>query len=103
MSFTGMPRLPGVNKLRIAAVIVTVIIIIVILVEAVVTVQAGYRGVVLYLRRRAAFYYSLRRTSSTNGGAYAEIPSRSFGCVEGFAGSPNGDSIELSNRSSTSQ
>jgi prohibitin 2 len=49
MSFTGMPRLPGVNKLRIAAVIVTVIIIIVILVEAVVTVQAGYRGVVLYL------------------------------------------------------
>jgi regulator of protease activity HflC (stomatin/prohibitin superfamily) len=47
MSFTGMPRLPGVNKLRIAAVIVTVIIIIVILVEAVVTVQAGYRGVVL--------------------------------------------------------
>jgi prohibitin 2 len=44
-----MPRLPGVNKLRIVAVVVTVIIIIVIMVESVVTVQAGYRGVVLYL------------------------------------------------------
>jgi prohibitin 2 len=44
-----MPRLPGVNKLRIIAVVVTVIIIIVIMVESVVTVQAGYRGVVLYL------------------------------------------------------
>jgi prohibitin 2 len=44
-----MPRLPGVNKLRIAAVVITVIIIIVVLVDSVVTVQAGYRGVVLYL------------------------------------------------------
>ncbi len=41
--------MPGVNKLRIVAVVVTVIIIIIILVESVVTVQAGYRGVVLYL------------------------------------------------------
>jgi prohibitin 2 len=44
-----MPRLPGVNKLRVALVVITVIIIIVVMVESVVTVQAGYRGVVLYL------------------------------------------------------
>jgi prohibitin 2 len=44
-----MPRLPGVNKLRVAIVVITVIIIIVVMVESVVTVQAGYRGVVLYL------------------------------------------------------
>jgi prohibitin 2 len=44
-----MPRLPGVNKLRVAVVVIIVIIIIVIMIESVVTVQAGYRGVVLYL------------------------------------------------------
>jgi regulator of protease activity HflC (stomatin/prohibitin superfamily) len=44
-----MPGLPGVNKIRLAAVVITVIIIIFIMVESVVTVQAGYRGVVLYL------------------------------------------------------
>ncbi len=44
-----MPRLPGVNKLRVAVVVIIVIIIIVVMVESVVTVQAGYRGVVLYL------------------------------------------------------
>ena len=49
MSYTRMPRLPGVNKLRIAAVVVTVIVIIVFTIESVVRVQAGYRGVVLYL------------------------------------------------------
>lgn len=49
MSYSRMPRIPGFNKLRIAAVVITVIIIIVVLVESVVTVQAGYRGVVLYL------------------------------------------------------
>jgi regulator of protease activity HflC (stomatin/prohibitin superfamily) len=49
MSYSRIPRMPGVNKLRIVAVVVTVIIIIIILVESVVTVQAGYRGVVLYL------------------------------------------------------
>ena len=49
MSYTRMPRIPGVNKLRIAAVVITVIVIIVITIESVATVQAGYRGVVLYL------------------------------------------------------
>ena len=49
MSYTRMPRLPGVNKLRITAVVVTVIVIIVFTIESVVRVQAGYRGVVLYL------------------------------------------------------
>ena len=49
MSNARMPRLPGVNKLRIAAVVVTVIVIIVFTIESVVRVQAGYRGVVLYL------------------------------------------------------
>lgn len=49
MSYSRMPRLPAVNKLRIAAVVITVIIIIVVMVESVVTVQAGYRGVILYL------------------------------------------------------
>ena len=49
MSYTRMPRIPGVNKLRIAAVVITVIVIIVFTIESVVTVQAGYRGVVLYL------------------------------------------------------
>jgi prohibitin 2 len=49
MSYTRMPRLPGANKLRIAAVVITVIIIIVFTLESVVTVQAGYRGVVVYL------------------------------------------------------
>lgn len=49
MSYSRIPSIPGVNKLRIAAVVITVIIIIVVLVESVVTVQAGYRGVVLYL------------------------------------------------------
>jgi prohibitin 2 len=49
MSYTRMPGLRGVNKLRIAAVVITVIIIIVFTLESVVTVQAGYRGVVLYL------------------------------------------------------
>jgi prohibitin 2 len=44
-----LPRFPGVNKLRVAAVVIIVIIIIVVLVESVVTVQAGFRGVVLYL------------------------------------------------------
>jgi len=44
-----MPGLPGVNKIRLAAVVITVIIIIFIMVESVVTIQAGYRGVVLYL------------------------------------------------------
>ena len=49
MSYTRMPRLPGVNKLRIAAVVITVIVIIVFTLESVARVQAGYRGVVLYL------------------------------------------------------
>ena len=49
MSYSRMPGLPGVNKLRIAAVVITVIVIIVFTIESVVTVQAGYRGVVLYL------------------------------------------------------
>jgi prohibitin 2 len=49
MLYSRMPRIPGVNKVRIAAVVITVIIIIVVLIESVVTVQAGYRGVVLYL------------------------------------------------------
>jgi regulator of protease activity HflC (stomatin/prohibitin superfamily) len=44
-----MPRLPAVNKLRVAVVVIIVIIIIVVMVESVVTVQAGFRGVVLYL------------------------------------------------------
>jgi prohibitin 2 len=44
-----MPGLPGVNKIRLAAVVITVIIIIIFMFESVVTVQAGYRGVVLYL------------------------------------------------------
>ncbi|MEP6576433.1 MAG: hypothetical protein ABJB85_08410 [Nitrososphaerota archaeon] len=49
MSYSRMPGLPGVNKLRIAAVVITVIVIFVFTLESVVTVQAGYRGVVLYL------------------------------------------------------
>lgn len=49
MSYSRIPRLGGVNKIRIAAVVITVIIIIIILVESVVTVQAGFRGIVLYL------------------------------------------------------
>jgi hypothetical protein len=49
ISYSRIPRLPGVNKLRIVAVVVTVIIIIIIMAESVVTVQAGYRDVVLYL------------------------------------------------------
>ncbi len=83
MSYSRIPRMPGVNKLRIVAVVVTVIIIIIILVESVVTVQAGYRGVVSIpggsrrsgIRRRAAFYHSLRRTGGANGGTNSEIPS----------------------------
>jgi prohibitin 2 len=49
MSYSRMSGLPGVNKLRIAAVVITVIVIIVFMLESVVKVQAGYRGVVLYL------------------------------------------------------
>ena len=49
MSYSRMPGLPGVNKIRLAAVVITVIIIIIFMFESVVTVQAGYRGVVLYL------------------------------------------------------
>jgi prohibitin 2 len=49
MSYARIPRLPGVNKIRIAAVVITVIIIIIVIVESVVTVQAGFRGIVLYL------------------------------------------------------
>jgi regulator of protease activity HflC (stomatin/prohibitin superfamily) len=44
-----MPRLPAINKLRVAAVVVTVILLILVISESVVTIQAGYRGVVLYL------------------------------------------------------
>jgi regulator of protease activity HflC (stomatin/prohibitin superfamily) len=43
-----MPRFPGVNKARIAAVVITVIIIIIVMIESVVIVEAGHRGVVLY-------------------------------------------------------
>src|SRR5437867_6601746 len=46
---TRMPRLPGVNKLKIAAVVITFIIIIIVMMESVVIVEAGHRGVVLYL------------------------------------------------------
>lgn len=49
MSYTRMPRLPGVNKLKIAAVVITFIIIIIVMMESVVIVEAGHRGVVLYL------------------------------------------------------
>jgi prohibitin 2 len=50
MSYTSrMPRFPGVNKLKIAAVVVTFIIIIIVMTESVVIVEAGHRGVVLYL------------------------------------------------------
>lgn len=50
MSYTSrMPRFPGVNKLKIAAVVVTFIIIIIVMMESVVIVEAGHRGVVLYL------------------------------------------------------
>jgi len=44
-----MPRFPGVNKLKIAAVVITFIIIIIVMMESVVIVEAGHRGVVLYL------------------------------------------------------
>jgi prohibitin 2 len=44
-----IPTFPGVNKIRIAAVVITVIIIIIVLVQSVVTVEAGFRGIVLYL------------------------------------------------------
>lgn len=50
MSYTSrIPRFPGVNKLKIAAVVVTFIIIIIVMMESVVIVEAGHRGVVLYL------------------------------------------------------
>ena len=50
MSYTSrMPRFPGVNKLKIAAVVVTFIIVIIVMTESVVIVEAGHRGVVLYL------------------------------------------------------
>jgi prohibitin 2 len=48
MSYSRMPRYPGVNKAKIAAVVVTVIIIILVMIESVVIVEAGHRGVVLY-------------------------------------------------------
>lgn len=44
-----IPRLPNVNRLRIAAVVISVVIVIIVLIESVVTVQAGFRGIVLYL------------------------------------------------------
>jgi prohibitin 2 len=49
MSYGRVPRLPQVNKLRVAAVVVAVIIIIFVTINSVATVQAGYRGVILYL------------------------------------------------------
>src|SRR5512133_1799688 len=49
MSYSGMPRLPRFNKIKILAGIVTFIIIIIIMSESVVIVQAGHRGVVLYV------------------------------------------------------
>ena len=50
MSYASrMPRFPGVNKLKIAAVVITFIIIIIVMMESVVIVEAGHRGVVLYL------------------------------------------------------
>jgi len=44
-----MPRLPGVNKLKIAAVVITFIIIIIVMMESVVIVEAGHRSFFLYL------------------------------------------------------
>src|SRR6476619_5014471 len=49
MSYSGMPRLPRFNKIKIAAAIVTFIVIIIVMIESVVIVEAGHRGVVLYL------------------------------------------------------
>ncbi|HEY7110594.1 MAG TPA: prohibitin family protein [Nitrososphaeraceae archaeon] len=49
MSYGRVPRLPPVNKLRVAGVVIAIIIIIFVIVQSVATVQAGYRGVVLYL------------------------------------------------------
>ena len=44
-----MPRLPNVNKLRVAGVVITAVIIIIVLTRSVVTIEAGFRGVVLYI------------------------------------------------------
>jgi regulator of protease activity HflC (stomatin/prohibitin superfamily) len=49
MSYTRIPRLPGVNKARIAAVVIPLIIIIFVMIQSVVIVEAGHRGVILYL------------------------------------------------------
>lgn len=44
-----MPRLPRVNKARIALVIIPLIILIFVMFQSVVIVEAGHRGVILYL------------------------------------------------------
>lgn len=49
MSYRKMPRLPNVNKLRVAGVVITAVIIIIVLTRSVVTIEAGFRGVVLYI------------------------------------------------------
>ncbi len=49
MSYSGMPRFPSFNKIKIAAAIVTFVVIIIVMIDSVVIVDAGHRGVVLYL------------------------------------------------------